>query len=256
MGSSANREGRVIADNIMGRNTTFKGVLGTAIMKFFEYTVGRTGFNEDQARKEGFDPITVTVTAADKPHFMPGAAWMVIKLVADRNTKRLLGGQIFGPGVVDKRVDDLVTAITGGLTVDDLADTDFAYAPPYATALDPMTQSANVLRNKLEGLMTSYSPQELKAKMERGEDCVLLDVRTNGEIKLQGKLPYENQVHIPLGALWNRAEELPKDKEIIAFCKISLRGWDALSLLRGRGFSNIAILEGGIVGWPYEKAKG
>ena len=256
MGSSANREGRVIGDNILGRNVTFKGVLGTAIMKFFEYTVGRTGFNEDQARKEGFDPLSVTVTAADKPHFMPGAAWMVIKLVADTTTKRLLGGQIFGPGVVDKRLDDLVTAITGGLTVDDLADTDFAYAPPYATALDPMTQTANVLRNKMEGLMVSYSPRELKAKMERGEDCVLLDVRTEQEIRLQGKLPYANQVHIPLGALWNRAEELPKDREIIAFCKISLRGWDALTVLRAKGFPKIAILEGGIIGWPYEKEKG
>ncbi|HPJ25809.1 MAG TPA: FAD-dependent oxidoreductase [Synergistaceae bacterium] len=253
MGSSANREGRVIADNIMGRSSTFKGVLGTAIMKFFEYTVGRTGFDEDQARKEGFDPISVTVTAADKPHFMPGSAWMVIKLVADKNTKRILGGQIFGPGAVDKRVDDLVTAVTGGLTVDDLADTDFAYAPPYATALDPMTQTANVLRNKMEGLMISYSPREFVAKMERGEDCLLLDVRTEEEIRLQGKLPYENQVHIPLGALWTRAEELPKDKEIIAFCKVSLRGWDALTVLRGQGFHKIAILEGGVVGWPYEK---
>jgi rhodanese-related sulfurtransferase len=149
-----------------------------------------------------------------------------------------------------------VTAITGGLTVDDLADTDFAYAPPYATALDPMTQTANVLRNKMEGLMVSYSPRELKAKMERGEDCVLLDVRTEQEIRLQGKLPYANQVHIPLGALWNRAEELPKDKEIIAFCKISLRGWDALTVLRAKGFPKIAILEGGIIGWPYEKEKG
>ncbi|EFC91106.1 FAD-dependent pyridine nucleotide-disulphide oxidoreductase [Dethiosulfovibrio peptidovorans DSM 11002] len=251
MGSSANREGRVIADNILGRGSTFKGVLGTAIMKFFEYTVGRTGFNEHQARKEGFDPISVTVTAPDKPHFMPGAAWMVIKLVADKNTKRLLGGQIFGPGAVDKRLDGLVTAVTGGLTVDDLADTDFAYAPPYATALDPMTQTANVLRNKMEGLMTSYSPRELAAKMDRGEDCVLLDVRTEGEIKLQGKLPYENQVHIPLGALWTRVEELPKDKEIIAFCKISLRGWDALTVLRSKGFHKVAILEGGMMGWPY-----
>lgn len=254
MGSSANREGRVIADNIIGRKSTFKGVLGTAIMKFFEFTVGRTGFNEVQARDAGFDPISVTVTAADKPHFMPGAAWMVIKLVADRGTGRLLGGQIFGPGNVDKRVDSLVTAITGGLTVDDLADTDFAYAPPYATALDPMTQAANVFRNKMEGLLNSYSPLQLMEKVKAGEDFVLVDVRTPGELDVQGRLPFENQVHIPLGALWNRVSELPKDKEIVAFCKVSLRGWDAMTVLRANGFEKIAILEGGILGWPFDKA--
>lgn len=254
MGSSANREGRVIADNIMGRNSTFKGVLGTAIMKFFDYTVGRTGFGEEQAREAGFNPISVTVTAADKPHFMPGAAWMVMKLVADRDTGRLLGGQVFGPGVVDKRVDSLVTAVTGGLTVDDLADTDFAYAPPYATALDPMTQAANVLRNKMEGLLKSYSPLQLVEKARSGEDFLLVDVRTPGEIEVQGKLPFENQMNIPLGALWSRASELPRDREIIAFCKISLRGWDAMTVLRANGFEDIAILEGGVVGWPFDKA--
>lgn len=254
MGSSANREGRVIADNILGRKSTFKGVLGTAIMKFFEFTVGRTGFNEAQALEAGFDPVSVTVTAADKPHFMPGAAWMVIKLVADKETGRLLGGQIFGPGNVDKRVDSLVSAVTGGLTVNDLADTDFAYAPPYATALDPMTQTANVLRNKMEGLLKSYSPLELMEKIEAGEDFLLVDVRTPGELEEQGRLPFENQINIPLGALWNRASELPKDKEIIAFCKVSLRGWDAMTVLRANGFEKIAILEGGVVGWPFDKA--
>ncbi|QTX32821.1 FAD-dependent oxidoreductase [Aminithiophilus ramosus] len=252
MGSSANREGRVIADNIAGRSSTFGGVLGTAIMRFFDYTVGRTGLNEDAARAKGFDPVTMTVTAADIPHFMPGAAWMVIKLVADRKTGRLLGGQFFGPGVVDKRLDALVSAITGGQTVDDLADTDLAYAPPYATALDPLTQAANALRNKMEGLMESYSPGEFVRRAQSGEPYLLLDVRMASEIGVQGKLPFESQVNIPLGALWERAGELPRDREIIAFCKISLRGWDAVSILQGHGFERISVLEGGVIGWPYE----
>lgn len=252
MGSSANREGRVIADNIAGRSSTFGGVLGTAIMRFFDYTVGRTGLNEDAARAKGFDPVTMTVTAADIPHFMPGAAWMVIKLVADRKTGRLLGGQFFGPGVVDKRLDALVSAITGGQTVDDLADTDLAYAPPYATALDPLTQAANALRNKMEGLMESYSPGEFVRRAQSSEPYLLLDVRMASEIGVQGKPPFESQVNIPLGALWERAGELPRDREIIAFCKISLRGWDAVSILQGHGFERISVLEGGVIGWPYE----
>ncbi|MBL3593923.1 MAG: FAD-dependent oxidoreductase [Synergistaceae bacterium] len=252
MGSSANREGRVIADNIAGRQSTFGGVMGTSIMRFFDYTVGRTGLNEDVAREKGFDPITVTVTAADIPHFMPGAAWMVIKLVADRKTRRLLGGQLFGPGVVDKRLDALVSAITAGQTVDDLADTDLAYAPPYATALDPLTQAANAMRNKMEGLMPSYSPGEFRSRAQSGAPYLLVDVRMASEIEAQGRLPFENQVNIPLGALWEKAGELPQDREIVVFCKISLRGWDAISILRGHGFDRIAVLEGGVIGWPYE----
>ena len=255
MGSSANREGRVIADNIAGRKSTFGGVMGSAIMRFFDYTVGRTGFNESAARERGFDPITMTVTAADIPHFMPGASWLVIKLVADRGTGRLLGGQFFGPGVVDKRLDALVAAITCGQTVEDLADTDLSYAPPYATALDPLTQAANAMRNKMEGLMESYSPGEFVRRAQSGEPYLLLDVRMDSEIETQGRPALENQVHIPLGALWERADELPRDREIIAFCKVSLRGWDALSILRGRGFKKISLLEGGVIGWPYDLKK-
>lgn len=254
MGSAANRHGRVIADNIAGMQTRFMGVAGSAIMKAFDATIGRTGLNEKEAAEAGFDPVAVTVTDADKPHFMPGAGVITIRLVADRKTRKVLGAQLFGPGQVDKRLDVLVTAITGGQTVDDVADIDLAYAPPYATALDPVTHAANALRNKMDGLMTSYSPQELQAKLGAGENPVLLDVRTAPEIEQQGQLPFEASiVHIPLGSLWERAPELPRDREIITYCKISVRGWDACSILRSHGFENRAVLEGGVVGWPYKK---
>lgn len=255
MGSTANRQGRVIADTIAGHDSRFNGVLGTMIMKAFDWAAGRTGLSETAAAEAGFDPVAVTVTDPDLPHFMPGAAPLFLRLVADRKSRRVLGAQIMGPGKVDKRLDTLAAAIAGHLTVDALADLDLGYAPPFSTALDPVTHAANVLRNKMDGLLASYSPSELLGKASEGERFLLLDVRTPEEVASQGRLPFDEQVNIPLGAVWKRASELPRDTEIIVFCKISVRGWDAYTILEGMGFSRVALLEGGVLGWPYELRK-
>ena len=251
MGSTANRQGRVIADNIAGLDTPFGGVLGTGILKLFSLTIGKTGLNEAQAAENGFDPVSILIEGPDRPHFMPGMGSLSIRLVADRKSRKLLGAQFMGGGVADKRLDSLVAAITGGMTVDMLADTDFAYAPPFATALDPTTHAANALRNKMDGLVRTYTPKELTERMQQPDPPLLLDVRTPAELDLQGRLPFEF-VNIPLGKLRERLGELPKDREIVAFCKISVRGWDALAALTAAGFDNIALLEGGVMAWPYE----
>ena len=252
MGSTANRQGRVIADAIAGRKADFKGVLGTAILRLFEFTAGRTGLSIEAARESGFDPVAVSIMNSDKPHFMPGSAPVILKIVADRETGRILGAQGFGAGDVSKRLDTLVTAITGGMTIDDLADADLAYAPPFSTALDPLTHAANSLKNKSEGLMKTYSPSELAEKARRGEEFILLDVRSPEETQRDGRLPFENITYIPLGALWEKGASLPRDKEIVAFCKISVRGWDAFSILRSHGFEQVALLETGVAGWPFQ----
>lgn len=252
MGSTANREGRVIADNIADRNVTFKGVQGTAIMKLFDYTVGKTGITQEQARQNGMEAESILVVDPDKPHFMPHGGVIVIKLVAEKKTRRVIGAQLFGTGKVDKRLDVLVGAVSGGLTIEDLADLDIAYAPPFTTALDPVTHAANSLRNKMDGLMRSYSPSELMEKFEKDDDPLLVDLRTPDEIENQGDLPFET-INIPLGQFWEKAPTLPRDREIITYCKISVRGWDAHSILKRLGYNNIAVLEGGIVGWPFEK---
>ncbi len=253
MGSTANRQGRVIADNISGKETSFKGVQSTAIMKLFEYTVGKTGLTEEQAAENGFDAVSITVVDPDKPHFMPQGGIVMIKLVADRWTRKVLGAQSFGTGKIDKRLDVLVGAVSGGLTIDDLADLDIAYTPPFTTALDPVTHAANALKNKMDGLLRTYSATQLKEKMERREEVVLVDLRTPPEIEAHGQLPYDEVVNIPLGKFWEKAPALPLDKEIVTYCKISVRGWDAYSILKRLGFKKIALLEGGILGWPFEK---
>ncbi|MCX7828894.1 MAG: FAD-dependent oxidoreductase, partial [Thermanaerothrix sp.] len=166
MGSTANRHGRVIADNIAGVGGQFNGIIGTAVMRFFKHTVGRTGLSEEAARQAGFDPVGVTVTGSDKPHFMEGSGPVVIRIVADRKTRRVLGGQLFGAGQVDKRLDVLACAVYSAMTVDQLADMDHAYAPPFSSALDVMTHAANHLRNLLDQhvntclLYTSPSPRD------------------------------------------------------------------------------------------------
>jgi rhodanese-related sulfurtransferase len=140
------------------------------------------------------------------------------------------------------------------LTIDSLADVDFAYSPPFATALDPVTHAANSLRNKMDGLVKSLLPSELKSKEKRGDNFLILDVRKDEEIKRFGKLEY-NWINIPLGELKNRAHELPKDSEIIIVCRSAVRAWIAYTILSRYGYSNMAILEGGMYSWGYDLKK-
>jgi NADPH-dependent 2,4-dienoyl-CoA reductase/sulfur reductase-like enzyme/rhodanese-related sulfurtransferase len=253
MGSTANRQGRVIANHIAGLNSKFGGVEGTAIARVFDWSVGKTGLTFEEARAAGFSPVEILTSNPDLPGFMPGAAMLHIRLVADA-TRQILGAQIIGPGRVDKRLDVVATALKGRLTVDDLADADLAYAPPFSSALDPVTHAANALRNKMDGLMRSCGPAELKAKAERGEDFIVLDVREEKELELFGTLPYEVR-HIPLGTLKERAAQslqVPKEREIVVACRAGVRAWSAYAALTRYGYTKILVLEGGMSAWPYE----
>jgi NADPH-dependent 2,4-dienoyl-CoA reductase/sulfur reductase-like enzyme/rhodanese-related sulfurtransferase len=251
MGSTANKHGRVIANNIVGRQEKFKGILGTAVVKVFDYNVGKSGLTEIQAREAGFDPVTALMPSSDIPHFYPNARQVFLKLIADRKTRKIVGAQAVGPGEGVKRIDVLATAMTFGATVDDLPSIDLGYAPPYATAIDIAAHAANVLRNKIEGVARSLTPLEVKAMVDRGEDFIWLDVRSPDESK-QKRIEDPRVKLIPLGMLRRRLEELPKDKIIVPFCKISLRGYEAQTLLNGAGFKNVQFMDGGIEAWPYE----
>lgn len=251
MGSTANRHGRVIGDNVTGGKDTFPGVLGTTIVKVFDFNVGRTGISETEAKKLGYGVTTFICPNPDRAHFYPGHNLIVIKLIADSKTRKLVGAQIVGTGDVNKRLDVAVTAISMGTTVDQLANFDLAYAPPFATAMDAMTHAANSLRNKLDGRAKSISSLQVKEKLDRGEDFILLDVRSPKEYE-EARLPYANVKLIPLGKLRERLGELPKDKEIVTFCKLSMRGYEAQGILEGEGFTNVKFFEGGIATWPFE----
>ena len=150
MGSTANKHGRVIGTNVTAGHDTFPGVLGTAIVKVFELSVARVGANESEARKAGFEPMVATITGRDRAGYYPGALPITVKLIANASDGRILGAQLLGTGEVAKRVDVLVTAISAGRTVHDMANLDLAYSPPFNGAMDVLHDAANVLRGKME----------------------------------------------------------------------------------------------------------
>ncbi|RLA93539.1 MAG: pyridine nucleotide-disulfide oxidoreductase, partial [Deltaproteobacteria bacterium] len=226
MGSTANKHGRVIADHITGEATPFPGVLGTTICKVLDFNVARTGLSEKDARSEGMDVETVICPGQDRPHYYPGRANIIVKLVAEKKTGKLLGAQIIGPGDVAKRIDIVVTALSLGATVEQIASLDLAYAPPYSPAMDNIITAANVMNNKIKGLAKGISPLLVKEKLDRGEDFILLDVRSPDEYD-KVRIEHSNVTLIPLGKLRSEIDKLSRDKEIITFCQLSLRGYEA-----------------------------
>jgi len=185
---------------------------------------------------------------------MPGAKLITIKLIADPKTRKLLGAQAFGEGEVAKRIDVVASLLTTGGTMDDLSDIDLSYAPPFNTPIDLAAVAANAVMNKLSGKFKGIAPQEAKDKLETGS-TVFLDVRSPDECK-QLRLAGDGKVrYIPLGQLRNRLDELMKNDEIVALCKIGLRGYEAALILEGNDFENVKVLEGGLNAWPYEKEK-
>ncbi|MCD6291560.1 MAG: FAD-dependent oxidoreductase, partial [Anaerolineae bacterium] len=249
LGSTANKHGRVIGTNVVGGNATFPGIVGTAIVKVFEYNVGRTGLTEKDARQRGHNVVISITPAPDKAHYYPTAKTIMVKLIADADTRKLLGAQVVGPGEVAKRVDVAATALRFGATVDDVATLDLAYAPPYSEALDNIIHAASVIQNKLDGIAESVSPQEVKAKMERGEDFILLDVRSPAEYEAL-RIEDTRVRLIPLGQLRASMDDLPRDKEIITFCAIGLRGYEAYRTLKGAGFTCMRFFVCGLSYWP------
>lgn len=246
LGSTANKQGRVAAMNVCGRKDVFVGVLGTAVVKIFDYTVARTGLGEEQARAAGFDVVTVVNPAPDKAHYYPKAKLLMLKLIADQKSRRVLGVQAIGFGDGAKRVDVAATAITAQMTVDDVAHLDLAYAPPYAPAMDNLIVAADIARNKMDGLFEGVSIAEVKKMLSRGDDVVLLDVRSPGEVQAA---PFPGSVNIPLGELRQRWAELSPNKEIITFCKVSLRGYEAAMILKAHGFARVRVMDGGLQMW-------
>jgi len=248
MGSTANKTGRVAAVNLTGQVDTSAGVLGTTIIKLFDYAAGKTGLSEKEAQALGYDIETVFVPANDKAHYFPGYRNIITKLIAERGTRKILGVQIIGEGVVDKPLDIFATAISFGATVDAVAKLDLAYAPPFSMAMSSSIVAANVMRNKLDGKFKGVSPLALAGMLDDPE-LAILDIRTEPEFVI-GTLP--GAINIPVGELPARIKELPTDKKIVVVCKVGKRAYLTLPLLKMHGFDNVAILDGGIAAYPLE----
>lgn len=236
MGSTANINGRLVAQNILGEDRIYRGTLGTAACKLPGLNVGRTGFTHEQALEEGFDAVSVVAVVDDKAHYMPGASSFVIKMTADSKSQRLLGVQVLGIGAVDKIVDIAVTAIMCKATLTDLADMDLAYAPPFSTAIHPFAHTLNILMNKINGEFETFTPAEYangEAKGYKIVDACLVP-------SISGA-PY-----IDLTSVNGLVSELNPDEKILLVCNKGKRAYLLQNRLKYYGYKNTKVLEGGI----------
>lgn len=235
MGSTANINGRIIAQNIMGKELRYRGSLGTAVCQLLGLNVGRTGLTEAQAKAEGFDPISVVTIVDDKAHYMPGAATFTMKLIADRSTQRLLGVQVAGPGAVDKIVDITVTAIQCGATLDQLDGADFAYAPPFSTAIHPFAHTLNVLKNKLSGAFETFTPAEFAQGLAK--DYRIVDASLKPTI--------EGAPYVDLTSVTGPLKDFGPEEKLLLICNKGKRAYLLQNRLKAFGYQHVKVLEGG-----------
>jgi rhodanese-related sulfurtransferase len=234
----ANRQGRIAGANAAGGHFLYPGALGTSIVRVLHWTAGFTGLNSAQAAKAGFSFFTSVTIDANHAGYYPGSKPMMIKIIAEDGTGRLLGAQIVGEDGVDKRTDVLATAIAGKMTVFDLENLDLAYAPPFGSANDAVNTAGFVAGHIARGDVATISPEDWKPDGE-----LLVDVREANEIAESGLLG--NAVNIPLGELRDRLDELPRDRRILVYCQKGQRGYLAACALQGSGFEDVANLRGG-----------
>ncbi|MFZ5633634.1 MAG: FAD-dependent oxidoreductase [Bacillota bacterium] len=251
LASYANRQGRVAGDNVTGRKSVFKGVLGTSVLKVLNWNVGRTGLGQQQAEELGYKVTSVVNSAHDRTHYHPSHGLVIMKLIVDEGSRKILGAQAIGPGEVVKRTDVAAAAINFGATVDDLADVDLGYAPPFSSPIDLAQHTANIARNKMENIAPSINAEEMKAKMDRGDDFVIVDVRTAPQFAAK-HIDDDRVMLVTLGDMRERINEIPRDKEIVLLCAMGVRSYEALRILHGAGFKDIKYMEGGLQAWPYE----
>ncbi len=254
MGSTANKHGRVIADNICGDGVKYPGVLATGVCRIFNWQAGSTGLNERSAAAAGFRFKSVVVPGIDRLGYMPGAGRLILKLLAEEGTERILGVQAVGAGV-DKRIDTMVAAISMGATLEDLSAFDIAYAPPFNGPIDNLATAANVLHNKMTGQMRGINPKDFEAMRPEG-GYLFVDVRTPGEFAANRIAGVSNRVNLPLDRIRSEGGTLGDKKQlVITSCQIDLRGYEAEVMLREQGYVNVHSLEGGMSGWPYATEK-
>ncbi|MFZ7101612.1 MAG: DsrE/DsrF/DrsH-like family protein [Peptococcaceae bacterium] len=236
----ANKQGRIAAGNICGLTEEYEGTQGTSVLKVFEMTVASTGNNEKVLKRSAVPYEKSYTHSASHAGYYPGAMPISIKLIFDPGNGRILGAQAVGYEGVEKRIDVLATAIRAGMTVYDLEKLELSYAPPYSSAKDPVNMAGYVAANILKKACAVIHWDEIAEREAKGS--MLLDVRTKEEFDL-GSL--KGAVNIPLDELRSRLMEIPRDKEVIIYCQVGLRGYLAYRILVQKGFKNIRNLSGG-----------
>ena len=239
----ANKQGRIVADVLAGRDSSYKGTQGSSVAKVFDLTAASTGANEKTLKKRGMekgkDYESLIITQNSHAGYYPGAAPMTLKLLFAPDTGRIFGAQIIGRDGVDKRIDTIGVTMRLDGTVSDLKDLELAYAPPYSSAKDPVNMAGYVAENIRTGLIR-IAPYDAPAT---DPDALLLDVREEAEVMAYA---VPNAVNIPLGALRERFSELDPEKRIIVFCGIGVRAYTGARILNQNGFEHVEVYPGGV----------
>lgn len=243
----ANRQGRIVANNICGRKEKYKGTLGSSVAKVFDYTVATTGNNEKTLKRLGMNYKVVHIHPGSHAGYYPGSFPISMKMTFDPKTGKIFGAQGVGMDGVEKRIDVMATAIKAGLTVFDLQDVEPCYAPPYNSAKDPVNMLGYYASNIIEDMVDIVQWHEVDDIVKNGG--VIIDVREEFEL-VTGSMP--GSIHIPLGQLRDRLNEIPKDKKLYATCQVGLRGYVACRLLSQHGFKCTNI-DGGVKTYQFVK---
>ena len=242
----ANKQGRIVASNVLGGSEEYSGTQGTSIVKIFDITAASTGMNEKAlqaaGRQYGKDYMFTMGHSKSHAGYYPGAFPLDLKMIFDPVSRKVLGAQVVGWEGVDKRIDVLAAVIRMGGTINDLMELELAYAPPYSSAKDPVNMAGFVAENMLEGLVENINWNEI----EQYPDAVLLDVRDPEEYEL-GAIP--GSILLPLPELRNRLGELDKDKTYIVYCATGIRAYIAIRMMTQTGFGDVKNLAGGISTW-------
>jgi CoA-disulfide reductase len=235
----ANRQGRIAANNIMGKQEKYQGTLGTSIAKVFDLTIAATGNNEKTLKRFNTPYEVLHIHPSSHAGYYPGAASIALKLIFDKESGKIFGAQAVGADGVDKRIDVIATAIKGGLTVEDLTNLELSYAPPYSSAKDPVNMAGYVATNIMDGELEHVQWHEVDEILSNGG--MLIDVRESSEREF-GFI--EGSINISLNDLRNRVDELPKDQTIYVSCQVGLRGYLATRILMNHGFK-VKNVDGG-----------
>jgi NADPH-dependent 2,4-dienoyl-CoA reductase/sulfur reductase-like enzyme/rhodanese-related sulfurtransferase len=238
----ANRQGRIAAENALGGNHSYKGSIGTSVVRVFDAVAGTSGLSLKQARAAGIDADAVVVHKEHHTSYYPGAETVTVLLVFDKKTGVVLGGQTAGYKGADKRLDVIATACAAKLPVSEIADIDFAYSPPIGTANDAMNMVAYVAENKMSGFSPSIMVSELDDYIEKTQQVIVLDVRdvfANQKSKLNGAY------HLPLEMLQENLDRIPKDVAILVYDETGKKGHQALRTLVGAGCKEVVNISGG-----------
>ena len=229
----ANKQGRIIADNVCGLDSRYKGSQGSSVIKVFDMTAALTGINERTAKAMGIDADTVILSPMSHAGYYPGGKVMTIKVVFEKGSYRLLGAQIVGYEGVDKRIDVLATAIRAGMKATDLKELDLAYAPPYSSAKDPVNMAGFMIDNIANGVLKQWHLEDVET-LSRDGSVTLLDSRTVGEYA-QGHI--DGFKNIPVDELRERLDEVEKGKPVYVICQSGLRSYIASRILEGNGYT-------------------